>query len=231
MLNKDDIEVVDISREDALPFVKYKHYAKRVPAMSYLYGLYFHGLLRGVCIFGSSANRSNNTIGGSKAIELVRLFVDDEVSVHRNMTSYFLGKCLKRLPRGLAVVSYADCHNNHAGYIYQATNWFYCGQGQRKNGRFDSGVTSFIRDSDGKKFHARSFADKYGACTGPNAKAHGFTRVFDKPKHKYLYFTGNGRATASFFANLGLKQQEYPKTENVRYCVDVSREPAPISFL
>jgi len=218
MLNKTKIKIEKIERDMAIPFVKYKHYAKRVPSMIHIYGLFYDSKLSGVCVFGSSANRANNVIGGEKAIELVRLFIDDDVSKHKNITSYFLSKCLKFLPDNLVVVSYADCHNNHAGYIYQATNWFYTGQGQRKNGRFDSGVTSFTRDIDGKKFHARSFSMLYGSCTAKNAKDNGFTRIFDKPKHKYIYFTGNGKSKKKFFEEkLGLKRMPYPKSKNVRY--------------
>ena len=222
MLDASKIKISQIPRSLAIPFVKYKHYAKRVPAMSYIYGLYYDETLSGVCIFGSPANRSNNEIGGKKAIELVRLFVDDNVSSNKNITSFFLGACLRMLPKKLAIVSYADCHNNHAGYIYQATNWFYCGQGQRKNGRFDSGVTSFVRNEDGKKFHARSFGMKFGKCTAENAHINGFTRIFNKPKHKYIYYTGKGKDKIRFFANLGLVSQPYPKSENIRYEVSTN---------
>jgi hypothetical protein len=208
-----DYEIIPIDHSKAKPFLLYRHYARRIPAMSYSFGLLLDGTIVGVCVFGSPANKSSNTIAGFRGIELVRLFVEE--GCIKNTTSWFLSRCLKMLPSNIMVVSYADPHNNHHGYIYQATNWYYTGQGQRKDGGWDSGVTSFIDNATGKQIHARSFGIKFGACTSENAIKNGFIRVFTKPKHKYFFFTGKHKEDA--YKKLGLKKMPYPKGDNIRY--------------
>lgn len=210
----EEYKVDRIDHTLAKPFLLYRHYARRIPAMSFSFGLFdVTGSLVGVCVFGSPANYKSNSIGGYKGIELVRLFIED--ACIKNTLSFFLSRCLKMLPKDLMVISYADPHNGHNGYIYQATNWFYAGQGQRKDGGWDSGVIGFIENSTGKNWHARSFGIKFGPCNAENAKLHGFTRTFLAPKHKYFYFTGKRKEIA--YGKLGLKRIPYPKGDNVRY--------------
>lgn len=209
----DEYKIKQIDHNLAKPFLLHRHYARRIPAMSFSFGIYVSGKLVGVCVFGSPANKSSNLIAGYKGIELVRLFIED--GMVKNTTSFFLSRCLRMLPKNMMVVSYADPHNNHHGYIYQATNWYYTGQGQRKDGGRDSGVTAFVCNATGKQMHARSFGLKYGVCNAENAIKHGYTRVFTKPKHKYFYFTGKHKEKA--YDKLGLKRAPYPKGDNVRY--------------
>lgn len=208
------VAVEKVERSQAVPYLLHRHYARCVPSIVYSFGLFVDGALCGVCVFGTSANPKNNEIGGYKAIELVRFFIEDEISI-KNAASYFLSRCLCMIPKNTMVVSYADPHSGHNGYIYQATNWYYVGQGQRKDGKYDYGVIGFVDNSSGKKMHARTFGGKFGVCDGANAKAHGFTRTFTKPKHKYLYFTGKNKNAA--YEATGLNRVPYPKGENIRY--------------
>ena len=44
-----------------------------------------------------------------------------------NEASFLIGKSLKMLPKNKIVISFADTRQDHIGYVYQATNFIYCG--------------------------------------------------------------------------------------------------------
>lgn len=71
--------------------------------------------------------------------ELSRLSMDDALK-ERNLTSWFLSRCIKELRRNYyvrAIISYADS-DYHKGYIYQATNWKYYGLAPQKSDFFEN---------------------------------------------------------------------------------------------
>jgi len=182
--------------------------------ISYAYGLFNkNGEIMGVCVFGGSANRNNNKMGDFDIIELNRLCVNDGLEV--NILSFFVASCLKLLPPPLIVISYADPNVGHHGYIYQATNWMYLGQGQRMDGGWDSGVTLF--EKDGKQYHAKTVSSLIGGASKDIAEKNGFTRLFLKPKHKYCYFIGNKSQKKKMMQQLKYKIMPYPKGDNMRY--------------
>ena len=205
--------VQPIPPAEAKPWILKRHYAHRMPCVQYAYGL-FDGLeCVGVCTFGSSANRRTaGMISGFNTMELNRLIAQIK---EPNGLSYFVSRCLKLLPRPLSVVSYADPNSGHVGYIYQATNWIYTGQGTRKNGRTDTGVTLFERD--GIEYHAKSVSEMIGSASGKNAKEHGFTRLFTPPKHRYFKFIGSKKEKKAMLDALPYPVLPYPKGETKRY--------------
>jgi len=211
--------VSSINPSETYDWLLNKHYARRIPSISYSFGLY-SDRLEGVCTFGSGANRNmHNMIEGYSCIELNRL-VTSEV-LESNALSYFVSQCLKKLPPPMVVVSYADQNKGHNGYIYQATNWVYTGQGTRKNGRTDKGVTLF--EKDGKEYHAKTVNEIIGSCSEKNARKHGFKRLFLKPKHRYFYFIGTKKDKRLMAEKLPYPKLPYPKGENQRY--DASYKP------
>ena len=118
---KDKYKVESIDSRETYDWLLHKHYAKRIPSISYAFGLFEDKVLIGVCTFGSPA--SNSLCIGvcgvnykTQVIELNRLCVNDHNT--KNLTSYFLGKSLKILPTPKIVVSYSDTQQNHNGYIY-----------------------------------------------------------------------------------------------------------------
>lgn len=191
-----------------------KHYAKRLCPISYAFGLFENQLMLGVAAFGGSANRNNNKIGGFDVIELNRLVVKD--GLEKNTLSFFLSKCLNKLPKPLIVLSYADPNNGHHGYIYQATNWIYYGQGQRKDGGTDKGVTAFLKE--GKDYHAKTVSKITGGSTSKEvAIKFGFERTFKPPKHKYMFLNGSKKDIKKMINAIPYKKLPYPKGDNVRY--------------
>lgn len=135
-----DWVVNEISTRDAVDYVVLHHYLHRRPPVSYSFGLFVNGVVKGVITYGVPASRhlqkSACMTNPDKVIELNRLFASDELP--RNTESWFISQTLKKLPP-LIVVSYADTKQNHVGYVYRAAGWNYNGYTDmdRKTPRFD----------------------------------------------------------------------------------------------
>ena len=183
-----------------------KHYAKRMPSISYCFELLNeNNLTVGVCSFGKPASPSlcigvcgeqNNKY----VYELNRLITNDDLP--KNATSFFVSKCLKMLPP-LIIVSYADIGQNHIGFIYQATNFLFTGTTKE---RTDIGFENST--------HSRHY-DK-----NLDYKANRKKRT---SKNRYIYFTGSKKQNKKWLKELNYKIQPYPKGQNKNY--DASYEP------
>lgn len=203
---KDKYQVESIESYQTYDWILNKHYAKRIPSISFSFGLFENGILIGVCTFGCPASRSLcvGVCGEDKAsqvIELNRLCLNDHNE--KNITSYFLSKSLKKLPGGMIIVSYADTAQNHHGYIYQATNWIYTGATKE---RTDIGTE--------ENKHSRHYVK--GSDYSKNRK----TR---SSKHRYIYFTGTKKQIKKLKSKLKYKSEPYPKGQNINY--DTSYNP------
>lgn len=189
-----------------------KHYAKRVPSISYSFGLYDDDkILQGVCTFGFPPNQEYNNgacVFANKisvlTLELNRLVVND--GLPKNTLSYFVSGCLKLLPKPSCIVSYADPNNGHHGYIYQATNWIYTGTSTPKF------VYTF---EDGSTFDIRRGIDKKGKIIKRE-------RVLST--HRYFKFLGNKKQAKEMLKNLKYEIKPYPKGDNKRY--DTTYKPS-----
>ena len=198
---KSKYKVKSIAKHLCKEWLLHKHYAKRIPSISYSFGL-FDEDLKGIMTIGKPA--SNSLCVGvcgehnSKYVyELNRLCVND--NLEKNVLSYFVSRCLKKLNK-LILVSYADTSMNHNGYIYQATNWLYTGKTKE---RTDIGSED--------NTHSRHYNKNIDYSKN---------RKFRSSKHRYVYFTGNKR---KWLKELNYKIQPYPKGQNKRY--DASYKP------
>ena len=120
------MDVRPIKNQDAWSWCLDVHYAKRIPSISYAFGL-FNPDLVGVVTYGTpSSSPLRAGICGDdyadKVLELNRLCVSEV----KNGASMLVGRSLKMLPDAV-VVSYADTKQGHVGYVYQATNFLYTG--------------------------------------------------------------------------------------------------------
>lgn len=93
--------VSPISFDDIRPWLLYKHYAHRIPSISYSFGLFIDNELQAVCSFGRPIAHTlvKNVLGGEyqkNIVELNRLCANE--GLPRNMLSYFVSRCLKLLP-------------------------------------------------------------------------------------------------------------------------------------
>lgn len=148
------IESDAIARE----FVATHHYAKHASPSAHRFGLYHHGELEGVALFGPPPSENAHakvfpTLADEEAVTLGRLVLLD--SVPGNAESYFIARCFELLAKPAlyhpldkhgnprrpvaAIESCADpqprllpdgtkTHRGHLGIIYQATNGRYVGK-------------------------------------------------------------------------------------------------------
>ena len=189
------MEVKPIKSFETKPWLLNRHYAKRLPSISYAFGLFDEGVLVGVCTYGSPPSPSL-CVGvcgeqhRDKVIELNRLVVD---SPKPNSASILVSRSLKMLPKPSIVVSYADTAQGHVGYIYQSTNFLY------------TGATAERTDMGGEEGkHSRHAKD-------PSI------RVFRSSKHRYIIFTGTKKQKKVLRNELNYEVEDYPKGESKKY--------------
>lgn len=209
---KDKYTVDYIAKRQCKSWLLHKHYAKRIPSISYAFGLYENKMPVGVCTFGMTANSNlNEFVEGFQCVELNRLVVNENLPA--NTLSFFVGNALKMLPSPIVVISYADTGHGHHGYIYQATNWIYTGLGK--------GDYEFLKN--GRQYHRKNLFDMFGSGNLENAVANGFEVVKVAPKHRYIMLIGDKRQIRTMKKALPFKSEPYPKGDNRRY--DASYEP------
>lgn len=199
---KDKYRVQAIKKHECKEWLLVKHYAHRLPSISYAYGLYDETSLVGVLTIGKPASNSIciGACGREYAefvYELNRLCVVE--NLEKNVLSFFVGQAFRLIQDDLIIVSYADTAFGHHGYIYQATNWVYTGlSAKRTDAKGDENQHSRHVKCDGLK-----------------------ERVERSRKHRYFYFVG--RRAKEFKSLLIYPVEPYPKGDNARY--DASYEP------
>lgn len=208
-----DLHVKPIYNYEAKEWFLKKHYAKRIPSIEYLFGLFNKGnILVGVCSFGTPPRVLNNAESvfkeyRVKTLELNRLIIND--SVVKNSASFFVSKCIKNLPTPCCIVSYADSTFGHVGYIYQATNFIYTGLNQiHERQIFYNGKEVHPRTATSKGFTNIS----EWAKNDKNVKLGEYTK-----KHRYFYFVGNKKEILKMKNDLLYKIEPYPKGDTIRY--------------
>lgn len=206
-----DYKVISIKSEETYDWLLKKHYARRIPSISYAFGLYDNkDILQGVCTYGKPPSNSLcDGICGKEhsqyVYELNRLVVNE--GLIKNALSYFVSQTLKKLPKNLILVSYADTSQNHHGYIYQATNWVYTGLSDKR--------TEWRAVGSNK--HSKTICEQYTLeerLGNPDKFV-----VVDRPrKHRYVYFKDT-----RLLRELLYDIYSYPKGDNKKY--DASYRP------
>lgn len=118
-----------IPKADTHWFLLNVHYAKRIPPISYAFGLFYGDNIKGVVTYGLPASPTlcKGVCGVAykdNVLELNRLCLIDN---QPNEASRLVAASLKLLPKPTIVVSYADSGQDHTGFVYQATNFLYTG--------------------------------------------------------------------------------------------------------
>jgi len=188
-------KVLQINYKDTKYFILNRHYAQRMPSISWAFGLFKGDLLVGVLTIGKPASPPlcKGILGeefSHKVYELNRLITED--GLEPNSLSFFVGKVLKMLKKDdLVIVSYADSGMGHNGYIYQATNFIYTGKSKERTDRYTPGNK-----------HSRHYTDEFSHL-----------RKLRTSKHRYVYFTkSKGLASKMNYPIL-----PYPKEPNQNY--------------
>ena len=186
----ENYSVNKISYEDTKPFIMNIHYAKRMPSISYSFGLFSKRELIGMVSYGSPPSQSLcRGIAGDEysniVLELNRLVLKYN---KKNEASMLVGKSLNLLPKPKIVVSYADTQQGHKGYVYQASNFLFTGTTKARTD---------IAGKDGK--HSRHHL-------GDKTK-----RVYRSAKHRYVFIIGNKKDKKQLTKQLKYPMLEYPK--------------------
>ena len=187
--------VLPIKTEEAVPWIMQKHYAKRLPSISYAFGLYEENQLVGVVTYGIPASNSLcEGICGKEykeyVIELNRLCLLNNV---KNQSSFLVGNSIKMLPKPKVIVSYADIGQGHVGYVYQATNFLFTGTTKERTDM-----------SAGEGKHSRHAKDP-------------LIRQFRTAKHRYVYIHGNKTEKKLLQKELKYEVLDYPKGDCIKY--------------
>jgi hypothetical protein len=203
--------VAAIAPELAMPLILNVHYARRSPSISYAFGLYKNGEVVGIVTYGTppSSTLRNGLIGkemAGRVLELNRLCL---MNNEPNVASNLVGKSLKMLPRPTAIVSFADTAHGHFGYVYQATNFIYCGLSANRTDWKIRGEEHLhgqtISDRfRGVKNRAQAMRDEYGDR---------FYLLLRSRKHRYVYFNGSKKERKEMLAALKYPILSYPKPE------------------
>ena len=176
--------VQQIGYKDTKHLILNVHYARRMPSISFAYGLFEKNKFVGLVSYGTPASPSlcKGIMGEeykSDVLELNRLVL---INNKKNEASYLVGQSLKLLPKPRCIVSYADTQQGHAGCIYQASNFFFTGTTKARTD---------MAGKDGK--HSRHHL-------GDRTK-----RIYRSAKHRYVTFIGNKKQKKKY-----LKLLNYP---------------------
>jgi len=186
------------------------HYAKRLPSISYAFGLFDGGSLVGVCTYGSPPSPSLCVgVCGVEyrdiVIELNRLILDTPTP---NSASILVSHSLKMLPKPSIVVSYADTGQGHVGYIYQATNFFYTGLSASRVDWAIKGLEHKHSKTISEGMTLESIQEKYGDR---------LYHVERERKHRYIFFVGSKKQKKLLKIKLKYQIEKYPKGDSKRY--------------
>ena len=203
-----NLEISPLSYKDAMDIVVNKHYLKRKCPCSFAFGLYHNSDIVGVIVFGKPASYTLcNGIAGKdeseNVIEFNRLWVDDRMP--RNTESWFVSRALKMCPYDI-VVSFADTEQGHVGFIYQATNWLYCGISKKqkyfrlKTDEDNKGGTTYRRRA---RMPKSKIIEQYGEDF--------IEEYYSSMKYRYVYFNGSKARKKHLLKKLKYEILPYPK--------------------
>ena len=203
-----------IDSKTAMAIIVKNHYSRRTVGAKHCYGLFASEDLVGCIVYSQPASYTlcKGVCGqeySKHVLELSRLVV---LTNEKNAASFLIAASLKKLGNAV-VVSYADCneHVGHVGYVYQATNWIYTGQGNAEPVWLhpETGdVISYTRRHIDKKAQALGFE---------------WTDLKKKQqvgKHRYVTFCGTKGFKKKAKQNLKYKQHPYPKGPSRRHQIE-----------
>lgn len=120
-----------------------KHYAQRIPSITWAFGLFEDGALVGGLTIGKPASPPLCVgVAGpaytEHVYELNRLIISH--TLPKNILSWFVSAAMRYFrDKPVILVSFADEGAGHHGYIYQATNWWYTGKSTERTDKYMPG--------------------------------------------------------------------------------------------
>lgn len=216
--------VKKIESKRAYPFLLKIHYAKRIPSISYAYGLFDKDELIGCVTYGKpfSPPLRSGICGKENAkhvFELNRLCLKYN---RKNEASFLVGNSLRMLPKPMVIVSFSDTDQTHFGIVYQACNFIYTGLSAKRTDVKVKGLehlhTQTICDmARGQKDRTKYLEDKFGED---------LYTVHRARKHRYVFFIGSKKEKKQFRQSLLYPIEEYPKGQSLKSIIsdDIIKE-------
>ena len=217
---KDKYKVESIDTYLCKDWLLHKHYAKRIPPIEFAFGLFDKNkIMQGIVTYGTPVSSTLRNLWDNvfKLYELNRLVINE--NLEKNILSFLVSESLNRMPKPCVIVSYADTSQNHHGYIYQATNFYYTGLSAKFNDYYVKGMEHLhngtIMDmSRGQENRVEWLRNKFGDNL----------IMIERPrKHRYFYFVGSKTDKKTMLKMLPYQIESYPKGNNIRY--DASYKP------
>ena len=203
------LRVSAVTRNAVKPYLIDRHYAGRMPSISYAFGLFDGDDLIGVVTYGTPAGASQREglLGKEHAdivLELNRLCLKHN---RKNEASFLVAHSLKMLPRPRVIISYADSAQGHIGTVYQASNAIYLGLSEKR--------TDWSLHSK-PHLHGQTVSDEFRGQ--PNRAALMRAKYGDdfylKPrprKHRYAFIIGSKKERRDLRKAIRYTEQPYPK--------------------
>lgn len=203
MLEGYDVRPIDY--QTAMDTVVKNHYLHRRCPCSMAFGLFKGGDLMGVVTYGvpCSSTLLKGICGEDEmhnVYELNRLWIHPDVP--KNAASYFVSRTLRQLDKEI-VVSFADTSVGHVGYVYQASNFLYCGLSAKFKDPKVRGM---------EHMHHATYA--HGMTMAQVREKYGDENVYyvERPrKHRYVYFNASKKRKKALRKKLRYKVLPYPK--------------------
>ena len=206
------VNVRAVSRLDVKPFLLGIHYARRMPSVSFAYGLFRSDDLEGVVTYGTppSATLRSGICGpdfSAHVLELNRLCLKNN---KRNDASMLVARSLRIIEGDRIIVSFADTAQSHLGIVYQASNFLYCGLSAKRTdwkvrGKEHLHGQTIADEFRGVKNRAAAMRDKYGDDFYLEPRSR---------KHRYVMIIGSKKFKRAALAALRYNQEPYPKQPN-----------------
>jgi hypothetical protein len=200
--------VAEITRDKYLPYFLEIHYARRVPSVTYAYGLFENNALVGVVTYGTPASSTlcRGVCGDEwqrDVIELNRLVLRNNKP---NEASRLIGGSFRLLPKPKIVVSFADTAQDHLGIVYQATNFLYTGLSARFRDPKVRGLEHQHHATYARGMNHAQLIEKFGI--------ENVYYVERSRKHRYIHFVGNKKQVREMRAALRYELLPYPNTRS-----------------
>lgn len=204
-------DVRPIDSVTTYPFLLQIHYARRLPPISYAYGLFLDNELVGVVTYGYPASASL-VVGicgrkyADRVLELNRLCLRDNKP---HEASRLVAASLKLLPKPKIIVSYADTSQDHTGIVYQATNFLYTGLSAKRQewaikGKEHLHSRTISKSSSGTGRIVDNLKEQYGDD---------FYYRERPRKHRYIMFLGSRSDKRTMLKAFKYDILPYPKKQ------------------
>ena len=188
------------------------HYTGRKVGCRYAFGLFDQDEIIGcVCYSVPASYTLCKGVCGEQykkdVLELSRLVI---VNSLKNAASFLVAKSICMMENQV-LVSYADPNVGHVGYVYQATNWIYTGQGNSEPCWLHPKTKQVISKT-------RRHIDQKAEKLGLNWKD--LIKQPQEGKHRYVCFAGAKAYKKRAKKALRYKKMQYPKGESKRHEID-----------